>query len=230
MGKKSARSIGTVCAALACAAASAAAAEPADTAYLALVDTAPAGSSAQDPAGERPVRISIGPHTVEPGSARYAIRAPVAGRAVSVSFSASPPPRERAGSRADFAGMPSLMPVSSARLSSNFGRRSHPITGAAHWHSGIDLAAPHGSPVVATASGRVAAAGPAGGYGLLVTLERADGLQTRYGHLSRIAVAIGQEVGEGEIIGYVGSTGRSTGPHLHYEVRRDGVALNPLNR
>src|SRR5690606_32529268 len=132
MGKKSVRSFGAICAALTGAAASVAAAEPGNTAYLALAEAAPAGAPAQasqDAAGESPVRISIGPHTVEPGSARYAVRAPAAGKGVSISFSASPPPRPVAGSGADFAGMPSLLPVSSARLSSHFGRRSHPISG-----------------------------------------------------------------------------------------------------
>jgi murein DD-endopeptidase MepM/ murein hydrolase activator NlpD len=235
MDKKSVRSIRAICAALGLvvasgATASVAVAEPTDTAYVALVETVSASGASQDAASETPVRISIGPHTVEPGSARYAVRAAVAGRGVSISFSASPPARAIAGNRADFAGMPRLMPVSSARLSSNFGRRSHPITGGTHWHSGIDLAASYGAPVVATAGGRVGTAGPSGGYGLLVSLDRADGLQTRYGHLSRIVVTVGQEVGEGDVIGYVGSTGRSTGPHVHYEVRRDGVPLDPLPR
>ena len=97
-------------------------------------------------------------------------------------------------------------------------------------HSGIDLAAPAGSPVYATAGGTVSFANWSGGYGLLVAIDNGGQVQTRFGHLSRIFVTPGQTVAKGQIVGLVGSTGRSTGPHLHYEVRRGGAAVNPLAR
>ena len=91
----------------------------------------------------------------------------------------------------------------------------------------MDLAAPSGTPIVATMDGTVAAAGWHGGYGLLVSLDNVEGLETRYGHLSRLAVSEGQQVHKGDVIGYVGSTGNSTGPHLHYEIRVGGQAIDP---
>lgn len=124
--------------------------------------------------------------------------------------------------------MPNRLPLTSARFSSGFGLRAHPLLGGNRSHSGVDLAAPQGTPVYAPASGIVRQAQWQGGYGLLVAIEHAGGMQTRYGHLSRIAVVPGQAVGTGAVIGYVGSTGLSTGPHLHYEVRIHGAAVNPL--
>lgn len=123
--------------------------------------------------------------------------------------------------------MPSLMPVSARALTSGFGLRQHPILGTLRAHSGIDLAASFGSPIVATSDGVVNTASWAGGYGLLVALDHGSGLQTRYGHMSRLAVVPGQSVRKGDVIGYVGSTGMSTGPHLHYEIRVNGQAVNP---
>ena len=123
--------------------------------------------------------------------------------------------------------MPSLMPVAARAMTSGFGYRQHPILGTMRAHSGVDLAASWGSPIVATSDGVVNTANWAGGYGLLVALDHGGGLQTRYGHMSRLAVMPGQQVRKGEVIGYVGSTGRSTGPHLHYEIRINGQAVNP---
>jgi len=120
------------------------------------------------------------------------------------------------------------MPVS-GRLSSRFGERFHPILGAWRMHRGVDVAAAYGTPIIAAADGRVASAGWNGGYGRQVALAHADGVQTSYSHLSRIAASPGQFVRQGQVIGYVGSTGRSTGPHLHYEVRRNGQLVNPLS-
>ena len=94
----------------------------------------------------------------------------------------------------------------------------------------MDLAAPYGSPIVATADGVIGTAGWSGGYGLLVAISHGDGVQTRYGHLSRLNVAAGQQVRRGDVIGFVGSTGESTGPHVHYEVRVNGTAIDPLGR
>ena len=125
------------------------------------------------------------------------------------------------------ASIPSIMPVESARLSSSYGMRTHPVLGGRRAHKGIDLAAPTGTPILATADGVVEMADWFGGYGLYVQLGHGGDLETRYGHMSRIAVASGQTVRKGDVIGYVGSTGRSTGPHLHYEVRVNGESVNP---
>lgn len=124
--------------------------------------------------------------------------------------------------------IPSRTPLDGLTMTSGFGMRNHPILGGARAHTGIDLAAPIGTPVYATADGTVSKAAWFGGYGLYVQLEHGNKLETRYGHLSRLSVADGQQVRKGDIIGYVGTTGRSTGPHLHYEVRVDGLAVNPL--
>jgi murein DD-endopeptidase MepM/ murein hydrolase activator NlpD len=119
------------------------------------------------------------------------------------------------------------MPVLSGAITSGFGVRRHPLLGIALPHAGVDLAARAGSPVVATADGTVSTAAWAGGYGLLVAVEHGRGRQTRYAHLSRLNVAAGQRVRQGDVIGFVGSTGRSTGPHLHYETRVNGRPINP---
>jgi len=126
-------------------------------------------------------------------------------------------------------GMPSGMPLASTQLTSGFGMRRHPILGGMRAHAGLDLAAPMGTPVRATSSGVVRNAGWNGGYGLFIALDNGKGVQTRYGHMSRLNVYSGQRVKKGDVIGYVGSTGRSTGPHLHYEVRVNGQAVNPLS-
>ena len=120
------------------------------------------------------------------------------------------------------------MPVS-GRVSSGFGNRFHPILGYTRFHAGLDLAAAYGSPIVAAADGRVVSAGWSGGYGNLVRIAHVGGIQTMYGHMSRIVAAPGSMVRQGQLIGYVGSTGLSTGPHLHYEVLKDGRAVNPLS-
>lgn len=124
--------------------------------------------------------------------------------------------------------IPSRMPLEDARMSSNFGMRNHPVLGGRRNHQGIDLAAPTGTPVYATADGIVSRADWFSSYGLYISIEHGGEMQTRYAHLSRLAVAEGERVKKGEIIGYVGSTGRSTGPHLHYEVRIAGAAVNPV--
>lgn len=123
--------------------------------------------------------------------------------------------------------IPSVMPIKGEVLTSGFGMREHPILGGMRAHKGVDLAAPVGTPVFAPADGVVSRASWFSSYGLFISLEHGADLQTRYGHLSRLNVAEGQAVHKGDLIGYVGTTGRSTGPHLHYEVRVDGVAVNP---
>ena len=95
-------------------------------------------------------------------------------------------------------------------------------------HSGIDIPGPLGTPIRASASGIVRFAGLAGGYGNMIEIDHGDGLETRYGHLSRILVSPGMTIGQGQVLGLMGSTGRSTGSHLHFEVRRDGHPADPL--
>lgn len=124
--------------------------------------------------------------------------------------------------------IPSRMPLEGAQLTSGFGMRTHPVLGGRRAHAGIDLAAPTGTPVYATADGVVSRADWFSSYGLYISVEHGASMQTRYAHLSRLAVAAGDNVKKGDLIGYVGSTGRSTGPHLHYEVRVEGLAVNPI--
>jgi murein DD-endopeptidase MepM/ murein hydrolase activator NlpD len=121
-----------------------------------------------------------------------------------------------------------LQPVP-GRMTSGFGLRRHPILGYRRMHSGVDFAARHGTPIVAVTDGRVTGAGRAGGCGNTVQLDHAGGLRTRYCHMSRFAVSAGQQVRRGQVIGYVGSTGLSTGPHLHYEMYRAGRVINPAS-
>jgi murein DD-endopeptidase MepM/ murein hydrolase activator NlpD len=124
--------------------------------------------------------------------------------------------------------VPSRRPIEQMSLSSSYGMRVHPITGRVARHNGIDIPAPHGTPIYATADGIVGRAQRLGGYGNYVEIEHGNAIQTRYGHMSSFIVQPGQQVKKGEIVGYVGSTGRSTGNHLHYEVRIDGAPVNPL--
>ena len=124
--------------------------------------------------------------------------------------------------------VPSQMPVEATRVSSMFGMREHPTLHRYKIHKGIDLAAPSGTPVYAPADGVVAKAQWFGTYGNYIQIEHGGEIETRYGHLSSYAVSAGEYVHKGELIGYVGSTGRSTGPHLHYEVRVDGQAVDPM--
>jgi len=114
------------------------------------------------------------------------------------------------------------------RLSSRFGYRAHPILGRRALHSGIDIPADHGTPVQASETGIVRFAGVRGGYGKMVEIDHGQGLRTRYAHLSRIAVGGGTPIARGQIVGLIGSTGRSTGNHLHFEVRVHGRAVDPL--
>jgi murein DD-endopeptidase MepM/ murein hydrolase activator NlpD len=112
---------------------------------------------------------------------------------------------------------------------SAFGLRRHPILGFSRFHKGVDFGAPYGSPIVAATDGVVEFAGRHGGHGNYVKLKHGGGMETGYAHMSRIAAKVGQRVRQGQVIGYVGSTGLSTGPHLHYEVYRGGQAVNPLS-
>jgi murein DD-endopeptidase MepM/ murein hydrolase activator NlpD len=124
---------------------------------------------------------------------------------------------------------PSILPTT-GRLSSRFSAsRPHPIDSRALPHQGIDLSAPRGSAILASANGRVVEAGNYAGYGLMVEIDHGFGFTTRYGHASKLLVRVGQQVKRGELIAQVGSTGMATGPHLHYEVRVNGRPQNPMN-
>lgn len=136
-------------------------------------------------------------------------------------------PVAKGGMRGSPGAMPYSAPLGLSYITSGFGIRYHPILGGLRLHAGVDLAAPAGSPVYATMDGYVASAGWAGGYGLSIRLTDGVAIETRYGHMSRLAVAAGSYVRKGELIGYVGSTGLSTGPHLHYEVRVNGRPVDP---
>ena len=124
--------------------------------------------------------------------------------------------------------IPSMRPVQSLTFTSNFGIRTDPFRGGAAMHAGVDIPGAYATPIYATADAVVNRTGWAGGYGNLVELNHGRGIQTRYGHLSSILVAPGARVKRGQLIALMGSTGRSTGTHLHYEVRIDGRAVNPV--
>ena len=121
-------------------------------------------------------------------------------------------------------------PIDGARLSSRFGKRKHPILGYTRQHSGVDFAAPTGTPIYAAGDGSVVQAGTNGGYGKYIKIRHNGTYSTAYAHLSGYARGVrqGKRVRQGQVIGYVGSTGRSTGPHLHYEIHREGKKINPL--
>jgi murein DD-endopeptidase MepM/ murein hydrolase activator NlpD len=130
----------------------------------------------------------------------------------------------------ELARIPSIWPVAGGEATDSFGGRRDPFGGgSSEFHSGQDISAERGTPVFAAGIGTVKFAGTQGGYGQIVIIDHGDGLTTRYGHLSKIEVSVGQELTRGALIGRVGSTGRSTGPHLHYEVRINEEPVNPRN-
>jgi murein DD-endopeptidase MepM/ murein hydrolase activator NlpD len=130
------------------------------------------------------------------------------------------------GDWTQLADAPSLWPIE-GRVASSFGEREDPFNGEGAFHSGIDIDAPYGTPVRATADGEVTGASTVSGYGREIVLSHGHELSTVYGHLSAIAVLPGEHVTRGQVIGYVGQSGRATGPHLHYEVRVHNVPVNP---
>jgi murein DD-endopeptidase MepM/ murein hydrolase activator NlpD len=130
------------------------------------------------------------------------------------------------GDWTSLADAPSMWPIE-GRVGSSFGQREDPINGEGAFHSGLDIDAPWGTPVRATADGSVVDANMGAGYGREVVLNHGHDVMTVYGHLSSVAVVPGQHVTRGQVIGYVGQTGRATGPHLHYEVRVHNVPVNP---
>lgn len=126
-----------------------------------------------------------------------------------------------------WASTPSIWPTQ-GWISSRFGYRTSPFTGKREFHKGLDISAPSGTPIYAPAKGKITFTGRDGGYGLAITVNHGTGISTRYAHLHSIAVKNGKQVTRGQLIAYVGNTGRSTGPHLHYEVRLNGVPVNPM--
>ncbi len=143
---------------------------------------------------------------------------------------ALPPPSASASSStaSSQGAVRSSLPVRFMAFTSGYGLRIHPISGDLRNHDGVDIAASVGTPIIATASGVVSLAGWAGGYGLMVRLVHPGGVETLYGHMSRLNASSGQRIHQGDVIGFVGSTGNSTGPHLHYEVRISGRPVNPM--
>jgi murein DD-endopeptidase MepM/ murein hydrolase activator NlpD len=138
--------------------------------------------------------------------------------------------KDRAMFAASAVGQPRSVPIGqpvAGRITSNYGARRHPILRYMRMHAGIDFGARHGSPIYAVADGTVTYAGRHGGHGNYVRLQHGGGLGTGYAHMSRIAVRNGGQVRAGQVIGYVGSTGLSTGPHLHFEAYRNGRTINP---
>jgi murein DD-endopeptidase MepM/ murein hydrolase activator NlpD len=121
---------------------------------------------------------------------------------------------------------PNLWPVQ-GQVTGSFGERIDPFNGEGAFHSGVDIGTSYGSPIIAPADGVVTFTEVLGGYGKAIMIDHGNGISTRYGHLSGFAVAAGQHVHRGDVIGYVGESGRSTGPHLHYEVRINDVPVNP---
>lgn len=197
----------------------------------ALANTANSANSATASADIRePVREARG-DTAEPGDTRFKSlfaswteiekTTPHMGSGNAITAYSSPVPMRGIS-------VPSRMPLEGAALTSGFGMRTHPVLGGRRQHQGIDLAAPTGTPVYATADGIINRADWYSSYGLFISINHGAAMETRYAHLSRLAVAAGDSVKKGDLIGYVGSTGRSTGPHLHYEVRVDGLAVNPI--
>jgi len=126
-----------------------------------------------------------------------------------------------------FGAFPGRMPADGARFGSPFGNRIDPFTHKLSFHPGVDLVAPSGTPILAAAGGRVIFAGPKGGYGNAVEIDHGNGLITRYGHASRILVHEGDLVLPRQHVGDIGTTGRSTGPHLHFEVLVNGAPVDP---
>jgi murein DD-endopeptidase MepM/ murein hydrolase activator NlpD len=125
------------------------------------------------------------------------------------------------------AGIPQVLPASLKFISSGFGYRSDPFNGSGAFHAGLDFRGPVGAPIYAAAKGKVSFAGVRNGYGNCVEIDHGNGLMTRYAHMSAFRTRVGQTVDAGDVIGAIGSTGRSTGPHLHFEVRVHDRPVNP---
>lgn len=188
-------------------------------------------ADAPDFAPSAQARVTVGEEGIDGAPARNARKSGFSGSAAVIDFTgrgrrtAESPAAPSALSGP--AELPKFFPLAPRAITSGFGPRQHPILGGLRSHAGVDLAAQYGAPIGATAAGRVRAAGWSGGYGLMVVVDHPGGTQTVYGHMSRLAVQAGQAVRVGDVVGFVGSTGLSTGPHVHYEVRVRGQAVNP---
>ena len=139
--------------------------------------------------------------------------------------------RKVSGKDKDFTSLPVIKPVADKylnRVASGFGTRFHPILKVNKVHNGLDFAASVGTPIYATGDGKVKMAGFNSGYGNVVVIKHGNGYETLYAHMSRIKTSNGKRVKRGDVIGYVGSTGLSTGPHLHYEIHKEGKPVNPV--
>ncbi|MBX7495014.1 M23 family metallopeptidase [Qipengyuania sp. 6B39] len=200
---------------------------------FALLLGAPAASGARDGEGGVPplaasaASVSADVMTDEVPLEDYDEPVIVFGKAVDLAGTDIEP--GHAGLSPGLVGLPSGRPLAAARISSGYGMRYHPVLGGNRFHAGVDLVAATGTPVAATSAGRVTTAGWSGNYGILVAISHGGSVETRYAHLSAVAVRAGETVKQGQVIGYVGSTGRSTGPHLHYETRVGGRAANPAS-
>jgi murein DD-endopeptidase MepM/ murein hydrolase activator NlpD len=192
------------------------AAKPAAAASAAAEPAAP-NLAATDEVDQQQLKLSVDQF--------YALRAQAMSGRVSRALEGGLTPNF-AGDWTELADAPSLWPLE-GRLGSGFGARDDPINGEGAFHTGIDIDAPYGTPVRAAADGEVTGATMGAGYGRNVVLDHGHDVLTLYGHLSAIAVVPGQHVTRGQVIGYVGQSGRATGPHLHYEVRVHNVPVNP---
>ncbi|WP_246034492.1 M23 family metallopeptidase [Qipengyuania marisflavi] len=179
-------------------------------------------------------KLGLDPKAIMRGSDRQAMGGPL--EKLSTNSDGTIDPRfERLGLslarmsalEAGLAGVPQVEPASLEFISSGFGFRRDPFTGGGAMHSGLDFRGPTGTPIYAASRGRVSFVGNKSGYGKVVEIDHGNGLMTRYAHMSRFAAKLGQKVGAGDTIGAIGSTGRSTGPHLHFEVRINNRAVNP---
>jgi murein DD-endopeptidase MepM/ murein hydrolase activator NlpD len=189
--------------------------------------TSPAAAAAAAPT---PVTLAQSDHVNQQQVSQsidqfYALRAQALSGRVSRAIEGGLTP-SFAGDWTSFADAPSMWPIEGP-ITSSFGEREDPFNGEGAFHAGIDISAPNGTPVRATADGEVSGANMGSGYGREVVLDHGHDVTTVYGHLSAIAVLPGQHVIRGQVVGYVGQTGRSTGPHLHYEVRVHNVPVNP---
>jgi murein DD-endopeptidase MepM/ murein hydrolase activator NlpD len=186
-------------------------------AAVAAAEPTPASLALTDDPDQQQVKLSIDQF--------YVLRAQAMSGRISRALEGGLSP-SFAGDWAELADAPSLWPLE-GRVGSSFGQRQDPINGEGAFHSGIDIDAPYGSPVRAAADGDVIGAAMVGGYGREIVLNHGHDVSTIYGHLSAISVVPGQHVTRGQVIGYVGQSGRATGPHLHYEVRVHKVPVNP---
>ena len=194
-----------------------AAAKPAAAAAEAAAQPTPASLALTDDVNQQQLKLSIDQF--------YALRAQALSGRVSRALEGGLSPTF-AGDWQQLADAPSMWPVE-GRVGSSFGARQDPFNGEGAFHSGLDIEAPYGTPVRAAADGDVTGAALGAGYGRQVELDHGHDVLTVYGHLSAVAVVPGQHVTRGQVIGYVGQSGRATGPHLHYEVRVHKVPVNP---